>query len=71
MAKMTIAWHEQCLHNQKRGLEEDRQRALQAIRQYRRNRKNVQAYGAQINAAKAKRMDGFDADRFGKNKPKT
>lgn len=66
--KMTMQWHESCLHNQKRGLEEDRQRALQAIRQYRRHRKDVQFREAQINAAKAKGMDGFDPERFGKKR---
>lgn len=68
MAKMTMEWHEECLRNQKRGVEEDRQYALQAIKQYRRHRKDVQFREAQINAAKAKGMDGFDAERFGKKR---
>lgn len=66
--KMSIKWHEDCLVNQKnyvKGLQEEMERA---IAKYESALKNLNFYEYQIKTAKEQGRDGFDDEKFLKNK---
>ncbi len=68
--KYPIKWHEQCLFNSANNLAVEKQRLQEQIDRvdawYQRN----EFYARQINEAKARGKDGFDADKFLKSKQK-
>ena len=66
--KMTIAWHEECLENQRASLARYQADARRAVAEAERCYKSIMEYEAKITAAKAKGMDGFDPERFGKKR---
>jgi hypothetical protein len=70
VSKMSIEWHEDCLQNRRGYAERIYARFLQAQLDYSEARQCVIKYEHQIKAAKARGMDGFDADRFLKHKIK-
>lgn len=66
--KRSIAWHRECLENQRRhyaGLLEQIERLKM---DYARSQRDINAYDAQIIKAELKRLTEFDRERFGKTK---
>jgi septal ring factor EnvC (AmiA/AmiB activator) len=69
--KMSIAWHERCLNNQKESLKDLYRKVINAQDDYDRLRKMILVLEDQIRIAKQKGKDGFDNERFLiKRKPK-
>lgn len=66
--KMPIAWHEQCLLRHAITVRRMYDAIQEDMRHYALARGNALVYEAQIKRAKAKGLDGFDAERYGKRK---
>jgi len=66
--KMSIAWHEGCLKNQREYLERERQSLELHINKVAKLEQEVLAYQAQIATARESGRDGFDRERYGKPK---
>jgi multidrug resistance efflux pump len=64
MPKRPLEWHEQCLRNTRASLAEAEAGAARAEQNAARLRNSVAFYQAQIDAAKARGMDGFDSERL-------
>ena len=66
--KQPIAWHEQCLANRISHARRMYDAYIQAQTDYGNARQACLKLEQQIKIAKARGMDGFDAERFGKKK---
>ena len=62
--KMAIDWHKQCLANWAKNLERDQAELARKIAAVERNKCEIAFYNKQIITAEAKKMDGFDCERF-------
>lgn len=62
--KMPIAWHEECLVNARRNLDEAERRFARENENMKRRRTDVIAYETKITEAKKRGLDGFDSERF-------
>ena len=69
--KRELAWHKECLNNQRsyllRLIDEERG-AIEAVA---RCRASINAYDAQITEAELRGVDGFDRDKFGKKRDRS
>lgn len=63
--KRPIAWHEECLLNRVATVRRMYDAIQEDMRHYALARGNALVYEAQIKRAKARGLDGFDAERFG------
>jgi hypothetical protein len=63
--KQSIAWHEECLKNEKLSLQRQIELVERETRTEERYRKDVEKYEAQIARAKKLKKDGFDSEKFG------
>jgi hypothetical protein len=68
MSKMPMQWHDDCLRNWKGSVEERRLAMERAKADYERCAADCAEYEAQIAQAKARGLDGFDRERFGKKR---
>ena len=66
--KFPIAWHKDCLNNLQRSMAEAERTAQRAVQNFERIRAHALDYEAQIAEAEKRNMDGFDPERFLKNK---
>ena len=64
--KKPIAWHEECLRNQRLYAEECRKEAVRAADKQDEAEIACEVYEKQIAKAKAEGRDGFDREKFGK-----
>lgn len=64
MKKQSIAWHEDCLKNAKRSLEERKKRVTEELQAIDRDDTNIRFREAQIAEAKKRRMLEFDNERL-------
>lgn len=62
--KMTIAWHEECLHNRFQTCHRLENEAARAKALADKCRAECEFYVKQISRAKAEGKDGFDRERF-------
>lgn len=68
--KMPNEWHQQCLINTKRTLQEAQKEMSRIEANVKRLIEDVALYEFQINLALAQKRDGFDREKFGKAKQK-
>lgn len=66
--KMPIKWHEDCLRWRGETLERQRVIAERAVEEMERTKREMEFYAGQIEGAKKRGKDGFDAERFMKNR---
>lgn len=62
--KMTIGWHQECLHNQKLSLERDLADIQRRVQRYAKDKKALEFRALQIKRAKEAGKDSFDESRF-------
>lgn len=68
--KMPIAWHKDCLANQRRHYASLKVQIERLENEYAMGQKNINAYDAQIIEAELRGVDEFDRKKFGfKRKP--
>lgn len=70
MSKFPIQWHEDCLRNWKHTLDKERERIERMQRNYEQQLTEWYCYEDQITEAKRRGVDGFDRDRFMKERKK-
>lgn len=68
--KRPISWHERCLENTKASLELKAHEAARIQKDLERLQRQASFYEAQIAEAVRRGLDGFDAERFMKERPK-
>lgn len=66
--KFAIEWHQRCLVNGKKSLEQDKERLKSLKEDIKISEKRISFYEEQINEAIKKGKDGFDSDKFMKKK---
>ncbi len=64
--KMPIAWHKQCLANQKSYLENEKKRLVSMMNNVERIGDEIRFYEFQIIEAEEHGKDGFDQDKYGR-----
>lgn len=62
--KKPIAWHEECARNFEDSVREEEERFVRLSERVARAREDLAFRWAQINEARRKKLDGFDADKF-------
>ena len=68
MAKMPMKWHEECLKNMQATAIRKKEEVDRLLTDHSRLFVQCQIYDNQITAAKYRKLDGFDQDRFLKKK---
>lgn len=66
--KFPLNWHRECLSNRRRSLAEQIRRHEQEASRIEQSTAEVEFYQEQINAASAKKLDGFDREKFMKKR---
>lgn len=66
--KMSIKWHEDCLVNMKRGLQEKKECLLRSVRELESFEAQTSFSELQLLEAKRRNLDGYDYGRFMKKK---
>lgn len=68
--KHPIEWHEECLKNQRKTYEREKDGVRREILRLARAKRDLRHYEAQVQEAKRLKKDGFDSDKFMRGKKK-